>query len=118
MIRKEMSMHFIVYNCLRLLMLRAADKADVPVRLISFKASLQTLRHWEPLLRPDIDSHEQTRLWSLLCDSLAASILRQRPGRREPRCVKRRPKNYQRMTKLRAEMQECPHRGSYRAEGA
>ncbi|MCF6226818.1 MAG: transposase [Xanthomonadales bacterium] len=45
MIRKELLMHFIVYNCLRLLMLRAAEKAQVPVRLISFKASLQTLRN-------------------------------------------------------------------------
>ncbi len=52
MIRKEILMHFIVYNCLRLLMLKAALKADVPVRLISFKASVQTLRQWEPLLKP------------------------------------------------------------------
>lgn len=44
MIRKELLMHFIVYNYLRLLMLRAAKKAQVPVRLMSFKASLQALR--------------------------------------------------------------------------
>ena len=37
MIRKELLMHFIVYNCLRLLMLKAAKKAGVPVRLISFR---------------------------------------------------------------------------------
>ena len=48
MIRKELLMHFIVYNCLRLLMLKAADKADVPVRLISFKASVQALRRGNP----------------------------------------------------------------------
>jgi len=45
MIRKELLMHFIVYNCLRLLMLKAADKADVPVRLISFKASVQEVSY-------------------------------------------------------------------------
>ena len=111
-------MHFIVYNCLRLLMLRAADKVNVPVRLISFKASIQTLRQWEPLFKPDMSSEEQVRLLALLSDSLAASILRHRPGRREPRCVKRRPKNYQRMTKPRQEMQESPHRSRYRAEAA
>ncbi len=116
MIRKEVSMHFIVYNCLRLLILRAAEKADVPVRLISFKASIQTLRQWEPLLKAEISSKELARLLALLCDSLAASVLNQRPGRREPRCTKRRPKNYQRMTKPRAEMQECPHRSKYHAE--
>ncbi|MCH8176638.1 MAG: IS4 family transposase, partial [Proteobacteria bacterium] len=118
MIRKELLMHFIVYNCLRLLMLKAADKADVSVRLISFKASVQALRQWEPLLKSELSTQEQARLLSLLCDSIAASVIRLRPGRREPRCKKRRPKNYQRMTKPRHEMQESPHRSKYRAEGA
>ena len=118
MIRKELLMHFIVYNCLRLLMLKAADKADVPVRLISFKASVQALRQWEPLLKSDLSTQEQTRLLLLLCDSIAASVLHQRPGRREPRCKKRRPKNYQRLTKPRHEMQETPHRSKYLVTGA
>ena len=118
MIRKEILMHFIVYNCLRLLMLKAANKADVPVRMISFKASVQTLRQWEPLLKTDMSAAERTRLLSLLCDSIAASVIYSRPGRREPRCTKRRPKNYQRMTKPRQEMQETPHRSKYRADKA
>ena len=115
MIRKEILMHFIVYNCLRLLMLKAADKADVPVRMISFKASVQTLRQWEPLLKPGLSPAEQARLLSLLCDSIAASIIYSRPGRREPRCTKRRPKNFQRMTRPRHEMLETPHRSKSRA---
>ena len=118
MVRKEILMHFIVYNCLRLLMLKAADKAEVPVRLISFKASMQTLRQWEPLLKSDMSPAEQARLLSLLCDSLAASVITQRPGRKEPRCIKRRPKNYQLMVKPRDEMRECPHRSKHRAKGA
>jgi len=113
MIRKELLMHFIVYNCLRLLMLKAADKADVPVRLISFKASVQALRQWEPLLKSELSPQEQTRLLSLLYDSIAASVICSRPGRREPRCTKRRPKNYQRMTRPRHEMQEVLHRSKY-----
>ena len=115
MIRKELLMHFIVYNCLRLLMLKAAQKAGVPVRLISFKASVQALRQWEPLLNSEQSALEQNRLLSLLCDSIAASVLHIRPGRREPRCKKRRPKNFQRMTKPRHEMQEALHRSAYRA---
>jgi hypothetical protein len=118
MIRKEILMHFIVYNCIRLLMLRAADKANVPVRLISFKASVQALRQWERLLKSELSTQEQTRLLSLLCDSIAASVIHVRPGRREPRCKKRRPKNYQRMTRPRHEMQETPHRSKFHAEGA
>ena len=118
MVRKEILMHFIVYNCLRLLMLKAADQANVPVRMISFKASIQTLRQWEPLLKADMSAAEQARLLSLLCDSLAGSIIHSRPGRSEPRCKKRRPKNFQRMTRPRHEMQVTPHRGKARAEGA
>ena len=118
MIRKKLLMHFIVYNCLRLLMLKAAKKAGVPVRLISFKASVQALRQWEPLLNSELSTQEETRLLSLLSDSIAASVLHIRPGRREPRCKKRRPKNFQRMTKPRHEMQEALHRSAYRAEGA
>lgn len=118
MVRKEILMHFIVYNCLRLLMLKAADQADVSVRKISFKASIQTLRQWEPLLKPDMSTAEQARLMSLLCDSLAASVIHSRPGRREPRCKKRRPKNFQRMTRPRHEMQETLHRSKSRAGGA
>lgn len=118
MIRKEIRMHFIVYNCLRLLMLNAAENADVPVRMISFKASVQTLRQWEPLLKSEMSGAEQARLLALLCDSIAASVIRSRPGRREPRCVKRRPKNYQRMTRPRHEMQETPHRSKSHAKDA
>jgi hypothetical protein len=118
MVRKEILMHLIVYNCLRLLMLKAADQADVSVRMISFKASIQTLRQWEPLLKSGLSKEEQARLLSLLCDSLAASIIHSRPGRREPRCIKRRPKNFQRMTRPRHEMQETLHRSKSRAGGA
>jgi len=118
MVRKELLMHFIVYNCLRLLMLKAADKADVPARSISFKATAQTLRQWEPLLKSELSQQEQVHLFSLLCDSIATSVLYIRPGRREPRCMKRRPKNYQRMTKPRHEMRETPHRSKYLAEEA
>jgi hypothetical protein len=118
MIRKELLMYFIVYNCLRLLMLKAANKADVPVRLISFKASVQALRQWEPLLKSELSAQEQTRLMTLLCDSIAASVIHPRPGRREPRCKKRRSKIYQLLTKPRHEMQEIPHRSKYLAERA
>lgn len=118
MIRKEILMYFIVYNGLRLLMLKAADQANVPIRMIGFKASVQTLRQWEPLLKSDLSKQEQARLLSLLCDSIAASVIRPRPGRLEPRCKKRRPKNYQRLTKPRHQMQETPHRNKYLADSA
>ncbi len=46
MIRKELQIHLIAYNLVRILMQKAAHLHDVPLDRISFKGSLDTLRHW------------------------------------------------------------------------
>ena len=116
MVRKEILMHFIAYNCVRRLMYEAAEEADIEVRKVSFKGSLQALRSWEPHLnQAKISQAERFRLISNLYDAMTNTPLLQRPGRSEPRCVKRRPKNYQRMNAPRHEMKEIPHRSKYHA---
>lgn len=52
------------------------------------------------------------RLNDLYC-TLTGLPLRQRPGRSEARCRKRRPKAYQLLTKPRHEMEEIAHRNRY-----
>ncbi len=117
MVRKEILMHLIVYNSIRLLMLNAAKQINVLPRKISFKASVQALRQWEPMLnRNDLEARERQRLMVLLREAIAATIVLSRPGRNEPRCLKRRKKNFQLMTSPRHEMRETPHRGQYRAK--
>ena len=119
MVRKEILMHLIVYNSIRLLMLNAAKQTDVSPRRISFKASVQALRQWEPMLnRNDLDARERMRLMVLLREAIAATIVLSRPGRSEPRCLKRRKKNFQLMTSPRHEMKVIPHRDRYRAKRA
>lgn len=119
MIRKEIMMHFIAYNCIRRLMYEAAEEADLAVRVVSFKGSLQALRNWEPHLnQAKISKAERFRLISALYEAMTDTPIRQRPGRSEPRCRKRRPKNYQLMTSPRHEMREIPHRNRYRATAA
>ena len=49
---------------------------------------------------------EQGRLVQLLLESIASNIISERPGRSEPRAVKRRPKPYRRLTVPRHEMAE------------
>jgi len=116
MIRKEILMHFIAYNCVRRLMYEAAEEADIAVRVVSFKGSLQALRSWEPhLSQAKISKTERFRLISDLYDAMTNTQIIQRPGRSEPRCVKQRPKNYQRMTAPRHEMKVIPHRSKYLA---
>ncbi len=111
MIRKELLMYFIAYNCIRRIMYEAAEEAGMPVRLVSFKTSLQTLRSWEPNLNQTRLSHrERFRLISMLYESITQRPLLQRPGRSEPRAVKRRPKGYHLLTKPRHEMLVPSHR--------
>ena len=119
MVRKEIVMHLIAYNCIRYLMIEAAKQAGEQVRQISFKGSVQALRQWEPHLNQTKISHqEQRRLIQLLYESIADYIVPERPGRSEPRAVKRRPKSYQLLTVPRHEMKVTLHRSRYRAKRA
>lgn len=119
MIRKEILMHLIVYNCIRCLMLEAAQGKGLRVHRISFKGSVQALRQWEPHLnQAKSKRQEQDRLLLLLYESILNNIVRERPGRSEPRAVKRRPNHYQLLTAPRHEMKEIQHRSKYRAKVA
>ncbi len=117
MVRKEIMMHLIVYNCIRSLMCEAAKKNNAKVRRISFKGSVQALRKWEPHLNQSkITRHDRIRLVTLLYESTAKNSVPERPGRREPIAVKRRPKPFQLMTAPRHEMREVKHRSRYVAK--
>ncbi len=63
----------------------------------------------------EISKAERFKLISDLYDAMTDSPIKQRPGRSEPRCLKRRPKNFQLMTLPRHEMREVPHRGRCQA---
>lgn len=112
MVRKEILMHFIVYNAIRRMMGRAAQKIGVLPRQISFKASIQALRQWEPRLsQPGLTAQEMRERMASLLEAIADKTLTCRPGRQEPRCVKRRPKPFSLLTRPRHEMKEVAHRG-------
>jgi len=119
MMRKEILMHFIAYNCVRRLMCEAAEKAKLGVRVISFKGRVQALRNWEPHLNQvTIGRVERYRLISDLYKAMVDVAIRQRPERSEPRCLKGRPKNCQLLTSPRHEMIDMKHRSRYCATNA
>lgn len=119
MIRKEILMHLIAYNCIRCLMRGVAAKHEVEQSQISFKGTIQAIRQWEPCLNQNnISRQKQHGLIQLLYDVIAEKVIRLRPGRREPRAIKRRPKNYQLLTVHRHEIVEVRHRSKYTAKGA
>ena len=111
--RKELLMHLIAYNLIRALMGEAADRRGVAVGRLSFKGALDTLRQWTPLLS---GCEKAERKWMLerFLAALGAHRLPERPGRSEPRVVKRRPKNYPLLNQPRHDFVEIPHRSRYR----
>src|SRR5690606_31878862 len=91
MVQKEILMHLIAYNAVRLLMLNSAKTINQLPRKMSFKGSVQALRQWEPQLNlTGSNDLERRRMMSVLIEAIAAATVYSRPGRREPRCVKRR----------------------------
>jgi len=117
MVRKEILMSFIAYNCTRLVMWQAAESAGEDASRVSFKAVLKYIEH----LRQELvfaNARERRLILRELGNWIAGQIVLARPGRREPRVRKRRPKNYQLLTKPRAAMREIPHRSKYYAKAS
>lgn len=111
MIKRELHMHLIAYNVIRHVMQSAALRSHKPLARISFKGSIDTLRHWAPVLDAARKSpRKQRRLLLEMLHLIAADAIPERPGRSEPRAKKRRPKNFQLLTKTRKSMGHVPRR--------
>lgn len=99
---KEMWVYLLAYNLIRLIMLQSALLADVLPRTLSFKHTLQLwLAGSDTLIWSD--DPEITSTFLLL---VAERKVGNRPGRIEPRAIKRRPKPYPLLTKTRAAARE------------
>jgi hypothetical protein len=90
-------------------MLEAARRHGVPLERISFAGSLAAARRYsEALLQARSESRRpqlREELFRVLADDLAP----ERPGRREPRAVKRRPKPCPRPMCHRHKFREIQH---------
>ena len=91
-------MYLLGYNLIRLLMAQAALLADQVPRQLSFKHSLQLWVAWQ---QRSGDTHDAAALRGLLV-LIAQPRVGMRPGRVEPRAVKRRPKPFALLCKPRA----------------
>jgi len=83
-VRKELAVFCLVYNLVRAVMLEASRRQEVPAGRISFADVLHWMRHARP------------------GEGLPTFVVNpHRPDRIEPRCKKRRPKEYDLMSKPR-----------------
>lgn len=94
---KEMWVYLLAYNLIRLIMLQSALLADVLPRLLSFKHTLQLWLAWDGTVRHSGDEERaEVLLWMVAEQSVG-----NRPGRIEPRALKRRHKPYPLLTQAR-----------------
>lgn len=99
---KEMWVYFLAYNLIRLLMANAAIIANVLPRQLSFKHTLQLWVAWQPRYANSSDEESIYMLMVLITQSSVGN----RPGRIEPRAIKRRPKPYPLLMKQRSDARE------------
>jgi hypothetical protein len=114
-LEREIRMHFLVHNLVRCLMLQSARTYQVALDRISFAGSLAAARRYAEALLQARSRHRRDKLRSELLRVLASDLVPDRPGRREPRAVKRRPKPYPLLPMHRHRFLEIPHQNRYRA---
>lgn len=112
MIHRELAMHLIAYNLIRALIWEAAKHARRNPYRLSFAGAIAAVRQWAPALAAAPET-QKPQMFNALLNCLANDRLPLRPNRAEPRAIKRRPKNYQRMTEPRNLFKPAPHRSKY-----
>jgi len=96
MVRKEIWIHLLAYNIIRYVMVQSGRINKIDPRRLSFKNALQSFNAFCKKIGIKI-----AKLFNVMIREIARHKLVMRPGRKEPRVVKRRPKIKNYMTKLR-----------------
>lgn len=102
MVRKEIGVHLLAYNLIRTVMAKAGYLHRLSPNMISFKGTIQLLSEFRKKIQ-GTSGKKWKRFLEVLLDAIAYHKIGNRPGRVEPRAVKRRPKPYPRLTVPRAQ---------------
>lgn len=94
-------------------MLEPARRERVPLDRVSFAGALALMRRYSEALLQARTRRQRQKLIEELYRVLAADLNPQRPGRREPRAIKRRPKPFALLRSRRARFRETPHKSYY-----
>ena len=113
MIHKELEMFFIAYNLIRCLMIQASRDYQADLHRLSFKGTVDSTRQFSAALAQARSGRRQKQLIRNLLQAIAADPVPYRPGRREPRAVKRRPNPCAYLTKPRHKFKDSQHRNRY-----
>lgn len=100
MVREEIWGHLLASNLVRSAMATAARQAAVSPRRPSFQGALQTIRAFDPLSRWTGPCRRRV-MHKCRIDTIARHRVGDRPGRSEPRAIKRRPRPHKLLTTTR-----------------
>ena len=112
-VHKELEMFFIAYNLIRALVAEASVCYDGPADRISFKGTVDARRQYSRAIAQARSQKKQRQLVAALLRVIALNQVPDRPGRSEPRAVKRRPKPDPLLNQPRRKFKEIPHRNRY-----
>jgi hypothetical protein len=106
LVRKEIWAHALAYNLIRTVMAQAASREDTPPRSISFKAALQVLEAFRPVIDAQADrgAEHLAALYEGLLRAIAVHRVGDRPDRFEPRMTKKGPRGYPSLKRPRREV--------------
>jgi hypothetical protein len=110
MLQKEVYTHLMAHNLLRCTMAQAASEHSVSLERISFKGTLDALRQFTQAISQARTKTKRSQLWAKLLETLANDRVPERPGRREPRAVKRVKNKYPRLSRSRHLFRDRPKR--------
>ena len=114
MAHKTLMMSVVAFNLVRSLMQKAASRVGKPVWHVSFKGVIdQITANHEQFRKHAGQARKRESALNELVARCAECLIDFRPFRHEPRARKRRPKNYQLLSKHRSQFQEITHRNKY-----
>jgi hypothetical protein len=113
MAQKELLAYLIAHNLVRCLIAEATAGLEMDPRRLSFKGTVDSLRQYTQAIAQARNQRQRRQLWNQLLRSLVQDALPLRPGRREPRAVKHRPKPYPLLNQPRHRFVEISHRNRY-----
>ena len=96
MVLKEIGIHFLAYNGIRLIMAEACVKHDALPWQVSFKGTVQLIDEFMPHFLNSSDEKSE-KLYNEMLRLVVKNKVGNRPGRVEPRVIKQRSKPFQTM---------------------
>jgi hypothetical protein len=119
MVARELLMHMIAYNLVRVLLVQAESQRPAGQEgRLSYKGTLDRLHHWHAALWGNPSGKAAAKCYAQLLEGIANDVVLPRPGRYEPRLVKRRRDSYSLLTRPRAEIRRVPAPPKHRAKAA